>query len=87
MIRYKIKNLTIIFINIEYSFSFKNNITEIKYQFNFYDDNNLIVSSNLTLLYNLDIICNMKDKNDIINFISLINKYEINIIIALSFLI
>jgi hypothetical protein len=76
MTRYEIKNLTIILANIEYSFSFKNNITEIKYQFNFYDNNNLIVPSNLTLLYDLHIICNMKDKNDIINFISLANIYE-----------
>ena len=76
MTRYKIKNLTIILSNIEYSFSFKNNITEIKYQFNFYDNNNLIVPSNLTLLYDLHIICNMKDKNDIINIISLANIYE-----------
>ena len=75
--RYKINNnLTIIFSNLEYSFSFKYNITEIKYQYNFYDDNNLIIPSNLTLLYDLKAFCFLKDKNDLINLASLANIYE-----------
>ena len=76
MKRYKINNFTIIFKNLEYSFSFKYNITKVKYQFIFYDNNNLIAPSNLTLLYDLHSICFMKDKNDMINLISLTNIYE-----------
>jgi len=74
---FKINNLTIIMSNLEYSFSFKYNITEIKYKYNFYN-NNLIVPSNLTLNYDLHAFCYLKDKNDIINFISLPNIYENN---------
>lgn len=72
----KIHKLNISLIKLEYSFSLKYNITEVKYQYIFYDNNILIIPSNLTLLYDLHSFCFMKDKNDIINIISLANIYE-----------
>lgn len=74
--RYIDKNIKIILKNIEYAFSYKYNITEVKYQYNFYYDNNLIVPSNLTLIYNLHSFCSIEGKNNRINVISLPNIYE-----------
>jgi len=70
------KNFTIILKNIEYEFSLKYNITEVKYQFCFYNVDKLIAPSNLTLLYNLHVFCNIENKNNRINVISLSNIYE-----------
>ena len=81
------KNYTIILKNIEYAFSLKYNITEVKYQFYFNKNNNLIAPSNLTLLDKLQVFCNIENKNNKINVVSLSNIYENKYFIVLNILI
>ena len=65
------------FNNLIYSFSFKYNIVEIKYNINFYDKNKTAIKpSDLTLFNNLFIICHMKNGKKTINIDSLANIYQ-----------
>ena len=63
--------------NLIYSFSYKYNIIEINFSLIFYDKNNtLIKPSDLTLIYNLHIVCNIKHENNSINVDTLANIFE-----------
>ena len=59
----KIKNITISYniTNFEYNFSFKYKINKIKYDIIFYDEKRtLIKPSNLSLVYDLHVLCHIK---------------------------
>jgi CDP-glycerol glycerophosphotransferase (TagB/SpsB family) len=69
-----IKEIYFNYKNLLFSFSYKFNITEIKYNIYFYDkNNNIIKPSDLTLFYNLHIICHMNYENNLISVDSLAN--------------
>ena len=61
----------------EYSFSYKFNIVELEYNFQFFDgEKNLIIPSNLYLYYNLHVFCFSKQRNSNLKSISNIYKNE-----------
>ena len=69
-----IKDIYFNYKNLIFSFSQKFNITEIQYNIYFYDKNNNIINpSDLSLFYNLYIICNMNYKSILISVDSLAN--------------
>ena len=61
----KIGNITFNLTYLEYYYSMRFKVAEIKYNIVFYDgNNNLITPSNLSFLYNYHIICTIKDNNN-----------------------
>ena len=70
------KDLTLKISNLDYSYSLKYNITEVKYCIKFYDEyNNSIIPTTLSF-YNYHVICHMKSIINNNNFESISNIYE-----------
>ena len=59
-----------------YSYSFKYNIVKVEYNINFYDKNNNIKPSDLTLYFNLHILCHVSQFKNNTNIESLANIYN-----------
>ena len=70
------KNLTLKISYLDYSYSLKYNITEVKYYINFYDEYNNPIAPTSLSLYNFHVICHMKTIINNINFESIANIYE-----------
>ena len=70
------KDLTLKISYLDYSYSLKYNITEVKYYINFYDDYNNPITPTSLSLYNFHVICHMKTLINNINFESIANIYE-----------
>ena len=67
-------NISYRIISVRFSFSFKYNITKFEYNIEFYDFNHtLIIPSDLTLNYNLHVLCQAIELNKNISIISLAN--------------
>jgi len=70
------KNLTLKISYLDYSYSLKYNITEVKYCINFIDENNNQIIPTIFLLYDYHVICHMKSIINNNNFESIANIYE-----------
>ena len=69
-----VKDIFFRYNNLFFSFSFRFDIAEIQYNIYFYDNNNNIIKpSDLSLFYNLHIVCNMNYENQLIHVDSLAN--------------
>jgi hypothetical protein len=85
-----VRNLTLKITYLDYSYSLKYKIAEVKYCINFNDEyNNSIVPTKL-FLYNFHVICHMKYKKNYYNthnFESIANIYENKYFFVLKILI
>ena len=70
------KDLTLKISYLDYSYSLKYNITEVKYCINFYDEYNNPIAPTTLSLYNFHVICHMKSIVNNINFESIANIYQ-----------
>ena len=70
------KDLTLKISYLDYSYSLKYNITEVKYCINFYDEYNNPIVPTVLSLYNFHVICHMKSIINNINFESFANIYK-----------
>ena len=73
--------------NLTYLFSIKYNKIEIKYNINFHDDNkNMIKLSDLALFYELNIICHINSKDNLININFLAYAFQNTNFICIQYL-
>ena len=80
-------NLLFKIIFFETSFSFKYNITKLEFNIGFYDSNqNLIIPSDLSLYYNLHVLCHVIELNKNISIISLASIYKNRFFNCIEFL-
>lgn len=70
------KDLTLKISYLDYSYSLKYNITEVKYYINFYDKYNNPIAPTTLSLSNFHVICHMKSIINNINFESISNIYK-----------